>query len=278
MNERKNEITVGVVVVTAVLLLSLGIAWGKKTDLFLKRKRLAARFESVRGLENGDPVTVRGIHQGEVERLELQPDGVTVSFWIKKNTPVFADARVAVGDRDLMGGKQVFLDPGRGPEPLAAGSVLAGTVQFDMQEIVLTGGNLIARIDSLMIRVRSLSDPDRLNRMLQQAEGATGAARTLLQENRQAIHATVNQLETITQTLRNDSTAARLGHAIVRLDSTLSVVQRVAKTAETGDGTLKRLIQDPKLYERLLETSRNLDSLIADIKRNPRRYIHVSVF
>jgi ABC-type transporter Mla subunit MlaD len=85
MKERKAELIVGLVVTAGVLLLVLGVVWGKKASFFSDWSVRRIRFEDVRGLESGDPVMVRGISQGAVDDIRLQPGWVEVKIRIRKS-------------------------------------------------------------------------------------------------------------------------------------------------------------------------------------------------
>lgn len=61
-------------------------------------------------------------------------------------------------------------------------------------------------------------------------------------------------------------------------DATLNSVNSLIKKASDGDGSLARLLEDPKLYQNLSNTSRQLELLLQDLRLNPKRYVNVSVF
>jgi phospholipid/cholesterol/gamma-HCH transport system substrate-binding protein len=82
----------------------------------------------------------------------------------------------------------------------------------------------------------------------------------------------------MTRALHDDSTAYRFGNIVSRLDSTVLLVKQVALRMESQEGTVGKLLGDRQLYDRLLKTTAGLDSLITDIKANPKKYVHVSVF
>ncbi|MCY1379490.1 hypothetical protein D9M69_672150 [compost metagenome] len=45
-----------------------------------------------------------------------------------------------------------------------------------------------------------------------------------------------------------------------------------------GKGTLGMLLNDEEMYKNLTNASKNLDNLMIDLKANPKRYVHFSVF
>ena len=73
--------------------------------------------------------------------------------------------------------------------------------------------------------------------------------------------------------------------AITELKSTLQTagnamydLSQMLKKMENGDGSLAKLMNDKKLYQNIESTSRNLDLLLQDLRLNPKRYAHFSVF
>jgi phospholipid/cholesterol/gamma-HCH transport system substrate-binding protein len=86
-------------------------------------------------------------------------------------------------------------------------------------------------------------------------------------------------------TARTDSLAALLVSASNELrstarnaDSTFRQVRGIAASVERGEGTLGRLLQDTTLYLSLVETNLEVQTLLRDIRRNPRRYINLTIF
>jgi phospholipid/cholesterol/gamma-HCH transport system substrate-binding protein len=278
MKEKKEEMIVGLVVTLALLLLVLGVVWGKKTDFLSKRIRLTVHFENVKGLEKGDPVVIRGIAQGEVDDVDLGDDFAEVRLWINSKAKLWSDAQFLIEDRDLMGGKQILIEPGHGPESLNPEITISGNTRYDMLQVLVSGGRVISQIDSLLSRINDVAGSDRLKKVIKNFEDTSNEAKNILEDNRASIHATLKQMEGITRKFHEDSVAARVSKTFIQLDSTISSVRRLVLEAEKEDGTLKRLIKDKKLFERLVSTTSDLDSLIQDVKKHPSKYIHVSIF
>jgi phospholipid/cholesterol/gamma-HCH transport system substrate-binding protein len=278
MKERKAELIVGLVVTAGVLLLVLGVVWGKKASFFSNWSIRAVRFEDVRGLETGDPVVVRGISQGTVDDIRLRPGYVEVKLRVRRAVLLASDAAVFIEDRDLMGGKQVRIEPGTGAIPLPADAVLEGRIRADMLQTLASGGKVLSQVDSLVSRLVAIADIERMRAVMKNVENTSRQAQGILDDNRVALRSTLSQLEEMTRTLKQDSTAVRLGGTVTRLDSTIAAIQRVVRAAENENGTFNRMIRDRQLYDQLLVTSHDLDTLINDFKKNPQKYIRVSVF
>jgi len=75
-----------------------------------------------------------------------------------------------------------------------------------------------------------------------------------------------------------ERSAAGLERLTTRLDSLRATLQTVSSKVDRGDGSLGKLVNDPKLYEEAKQTVAELKALIADIKANPKKYVNVKVF
>jgi phospholipid/cholesterol/gamma-HCH transport system substrate-binding protein len=129
-------------------------------------------------------------------------------------------------------------------------------------------------------------------RNLEQTSEAAGQAALTMQrafaEVEQAIAG--GRLTTIVQnveraTSRSDSLVAILVGAshdlratAIRADSTFQQVSGIASAVERGEGTLGRLLRDTALYVNLVETNVEVQALLSDIRRNPRKYINLTIF
>jgi phospholipid/cholesterol/gamma-HCH transport system substrate-binding protein len=65
---------------------------------------------------------------------------------------------------------------------------------------------------------------------------------------------------------------------LARVDSTFANISEITARVQRGEGTLGMLIADSALYLRAAATMTQLDSLLADFRANPRRYINLSIF
>ena len=276
--ERKTEIVVGLVVTIALVILIMSIVWSKGKAFSFRRTVLIVQFDDVRGLEEGDPVLIRGVKQGEVERIELRPGFAEARMWIRSDVVLFSDFKVAVEMEELMGGRQIVIDPGTSGRPADPNQSVKGTSQGDAMELIVRADEVLSRADTLFQQVSALMDTDRFSRVFKNLEETTGQAKTMLAENRQGLRLAVERLEAMTRSLQQDSTATRLGAVVARLDTTAGLMKRVAQRLEREEGTLGKLLRDRELHDQLLKTTTDLDSLITDIKTNPKKYIHVSIF
>ncbi|HEX6536060.1 MAG TPA: MlaD family protein [Gemmatimonadaceae bacterium] len=113
-----------------------------------------------------------------------------------------------------------------------------------------------------------------LNRVA--AEQSKGLALTLA-----TLRRTVSAIDSVAldSTVRNlQATSGHLASLTGNLEQTTQRLDKVMAQVETGDGTMGKLLNDPSVYNDLHELLARLDSLTADIKARPKRYINVKVF
>ncbi|MCI1266343.1 MAG: MlaD family protein [Saprospiraceae bacterium] len=153
--------------------------------------------------------------------------------------------------------------------------------------------HIVNNLDATMRHLEQLSNQlntlislssKNINQSLQNIDQLT----TALAKNSNSIGASLNNIEGITKQLKDADAGKLVGNAnqavgtlnttIADGKKTLGELNNVLNQVQNGNGSLTKLIKDPSLYNNLDRTSKNLDLLLQDLRLNPKRYIHVSVF
>jgi phospholipid/cholesterol/gamma-HCH transport system substrate-binding protein len=79
-------------------------------------------------------------------------------------------------------------------------------------------------------------------------------------------------------TITTDIKQADIKHTISQLDTTIAKINTVINDVQTQQGTIGKLLYDTTLYQHIDATILSADSLITDIKKQPKKYINISVF
>ena len=95
-----------------------------------------------------------------------------------------------------------------------------------------------------------------------------------LAANSSNISATIKNVEAISDSLAN----ARLTETVNNMESITARFDRLMAELETGEGAASKIIYDEDVYANLKQATENLNRLLLDIKYNPNKYLHVSVF
>lgn len=276
MTEKKTEILVGLIVSLGIAIFVTGVIWGRGEEFMTSRYFLQVRFDDVQGLEKGDLVSVRGLNRGKVQSIELKEEYALVRLWLRDDVRLFSDFKVYIGSRELMGGKHVILIPGESGLPADMDRVHQGENGADIWRLMLTAGETLTRIDTLLNGLQTVMDNGRIAETLANLNETSGTARAVLLENRRQVRLTVNRLEHLSKRLHDDSTLAHLDRMVVNIDSTARMIRNLA--GRLDEGTLGLLINDRWLYDQLMQTCFSLDSLISDIQKNPKKYVKFSIF
>jgi phospholipid/cholesterol/gamma-HCH transport system substrate-binding protein len=140
----------------------------------------------------------------------------------------------------------------------------------------------------------TLAKSGQLEKTVQNFAETSAELKQAVRENREALKSTMDNFAAASRTARSLSTdreaqirkamddfssaAAKMDHLASRLDSLRAVISNVSAKVDRGEGTLGRLVNDDKLYDDLSTSVKSLRILVEDIKKNPKKYIHLSVF
>lgn len=295
---RRTEIQVGITVLAALGITLWGVTWLKEMSLSRKVRQWHVTFPQTGGLATSDEVQVNGLRKGNVADLHLAGDHVIVDLDLASDIVITRASTVAVRNVGLMGEKVVAVDLIMGGPAYTERDTITGVFEKGIPEVMAEVGGTIDRLNSLtdqMLRVASaLERNDNLDATMDNVRKTSEELRLAVTENRRAMRETIANLDAVSRTAKTLTTdrEAQIGRTIdsfersvseverltARLDSLRATVQTISGRVERGDGSLGKLVNDPVLYDDAKASVAELKALIADIKKNPRKYIHLSIF
>ncbi|MFL5605119.1 MAG: MlaD family protein [Gemmatimonadaceae bacterium] len=299
--KRRDEVLVGVFLTAAVAVLLLGTLWLVRGGLS-SGYPLYSKFAWGQNLKPGQPVLLAGVNVGAVNDVKLRDDGyldvllrVNNDVKVPKNSVasvkpigIFGDAAIALTPK---GPSRVYYAPGD-TVPVGPGETdiqaienkvdsIAGTVQQMTRtlnaELFASGGirdirRSLANAAALSANAAQLSQ--QLN--LIAAEQNRNLTMTMASFRRAA---TAIDSAKIDSTMKNFQTSsASLTHIAANLDQTSRRADNLIAGIERGDGNAGKLLKDTLLYRDLRGLVTQADSVLADLKKNPRKYINLSIF
>ncbi len=209
----KPEIKVGLAVMSALLLLYLSVAWIQRIQVFAPdQRRYVVLATSVNGLQVGDPVNVRGYASGQVEAIEPGKEAVRIGIAVDAAMPLPEGTRAEIQLKELMGGKQIELYPGQGPDRLPAGAEIPGAASLDFSTSFSEAGNLLSQLEG-----------QRLNRTLARFDTLGGVLLRLAQAVEPAeVEGLLADVRVVAAQARRLSSAAETQRLPQRADSLLA--------------------------------------------------------
>ncbi len=297
MDSKNIEFRVGVFVILALAIFVLAIVWIQGYRLKQDTYKLRVIFEEVGSLAEGDPVMVAGIRKGKVADLELVAGGVEAVIILSNDVVLKKDATITVKNIGLMGERFVAVRQGKSDERLDISQPFRGSYDTGIPEVMGMMGEMITELRNLVFALKnSVASDENLNKLsttVQNFEKLSGSISDYLTRNEGNFDKAAENFLAASKSLnklisgnakRVDSTIQRVDNISVRMETVISDLEQVSKTAREfadnlnqGDGTLQMMVDDRRLYDDLRKTADNLDDLIHDIRENPKKYIQLKV-
>jgi phospholipid/cholesterol/gamma-HCH transport system substrate-binding protein len=258
------------------------------------------------GIRRGDPVQMRGVNIGRVQRFKISKDNVVISLELEGEYKVPVDSHVELKSGGLLGGTVAEIVPGDSDKYVKNGDTLEGRA---VPGIFDAANRIAVQVEKVMGQVEKLMTDTTVKNIAATADNAqvaTRDVRRLVADLSTAVSEQRKQLATLEASLQRSSaglervtTGPELDRALKRLDTlgermdtVTASLNRSAQSVETvttrvahGEGSLGKLTSDDDLYRRLNETVTNmnqatvsLNQLVQDIQKNPRKYINLKVF
>lgn len=296
------EVKTAIIILGGILLFILGFTYLKSSSLFDSSKTFYAVYQDVSGLTPGTTVDVNGLSVGSIKDIRFL-DGrgnLVVTFTVAENFEFSKNSEVEVYDSGIIGGKNMRIIPVFDGSPLAqSGDTLVSTMKPGLTELVtqkLTPlqeklESLLNSADTVLVGMDDVMDADarenlrmgiaNFNVVMANLNSITRNLDRFMKRNEQSLDNSMEDIRKITTNLTEVSEelkSADLSKTINTLESTVSNLNGVISKMQTGDGSLAKLINDPALYSNLNKASSDLNLLLEDMRLNPKRYVHFSVF
>jgi len=130
MTKYSKETVVGIFVVIGLICIGyMTVKLGKVGFFGDNTYTLYAKFNTVTGLREGNPINMLGLQIGQVQKFTMDQENqvIKVEFKINKGIEIFDDAIASIKTEGLIGDKYVAIDPGGGGDLLADGGTITDT-------------------------------------------------------------------------------------------------------------------------------------------------------
>lgn len=277
------EVTVGAIVIVAVLVFIFGTMWlsGRSVG---SSNVVRIQFANVSGLKRASPVRISGVTVGKVERIEFVDVGkVLVTGSLPPKIRPRVDAEAQIVSVSLVGDYAVDFDPGRAAEALPPGRTIIGVMDPGLTGRAL---ELSERAESIMIGAQAIVNETtarQLKSTLTALEGTLKAAERTMQiygnpdvgptAELTKTMATFRQLSTrLDSTLiafRTDTISANLTAMTAALTSATGRLDTLLAGMNRGQGTLGKFVTDSGLYYDLRDISQGMKKLLDELAKHP---------
>ena len=290
----RDEILVGLLVTVAIIVAIVGSLWLARGGLS-KGYPLYAKFPWGAGLKQGQPVLLEGVSAGYVDNVDLHQDGTLVTtLRIQNNYKVPITSRATVIPNGIFGDMAVALTPSK-PDPRSykpGDTVPIGPSSPGIAELTSKADSVMRSVNSITTALQHELVGTGGIRDLRNTIGATNRLVTdfsaIANEQSRQLTATMASVRRATgaidpakvdSTLANfRTTSANLAELSGQIKETSGKLDAILAKVDSGPGSAAKLINDPGAYNDVRGLLQRMDSLLADIKKNPKRYINVKIF
>lgn len=308
----RNEYQIGIAVLVTFIVLILGINFLKGKTFFSGQKTYYAIYDDVTGMHESSYIYVNGMKAGHVVKISpmtRKNDKFLVELSVDKNIDIPKDSRLTLFSAGLMSGQALRIDLGKSETLLQTKDTMQGGIEKGLTDEIAPMGetlsSILKRIDTLtntlnrtineqakqniqltLTNINQISqrlnnvamnvdnlvskDKDKLDRIVSNVESIT---RNLV-DNNQAISNIISRFDNISSDIEKQN----IGSTLAKVKTSLESINSMLNKIEKGEGNIGMLLSDEGLYRNITSAAKDLDELILDLKKNPKKYIHVSVF
>jgi phospholipid/cholesterol/gamma-HCH transport system substrate-binding protein len=297
------EVKTAILVIGSILVFVWGYSFLRGRDLFNSYKTFYVIYNDVEGLSPSAPITLNGLVVGQVTGISFVDNTsgkLRIEMQVKTDFPISKTSYATLYEPGLLGGKQIAIVPDMKNSVLAENGdqLIAGLkpgmlsvvgdklspLQTKVESTVVSADSLLNNLnkvfdtrtqENLRVAIAEMSET------MKQFNEASHSLNAMVTGNKSKIDGVLTNANTASANLvklTDSLNQANLGQAVKKLEKSLANVDKIIADVEGGKGTLGKLMKDEAMYNNLNAASNELKQLLADIKNNPKRYIHFSVF
>ena len=297
------EVGVGILVILGTLMSIFSYNYLKGINLFENTRTFKIVYAKVDGLSPSNPVTLNGYKIGKVQKINFNPNDtkeLIVDVIIENDVKFSKTSKAELYETGLIGGKAIAIIPDYDNNVIAkSGDYLIGIVKPGLTDLVnqimpqiqLQLEAVMQKAEIVLSNVNSLFD-EKTKESLKSSIDEFGSLTNSLSETSENINdfikdnspnltTTINNLNATSLKMKdvsNSISEVDLNLILTNLDSTISNLNKITNKLNQGEGTVGKLLYDDRLFKNLDDATKNLEELIEDIKLNPKRYVHFSIF
>ncbi len=296
------EIRASIFVLSTIALFIFGFNYLKGSSLLDRQKTVYAVYDEVDGLLVGANVMINGLSIGNVTNLDFLPNStkIIVTLKVKDKIQFSKNSTATIYETGVLGGLAISINPiFNSSSTVKTGDTLRSSVRPGLTELINRQIEPLQRklestltsVDSIFSGASNVLDKNSQNNIKESLNILTSAINsinnsskliesTLADKNNQ-INNTLDNFEMISSNLSDITTEINnsgLSDILLNLENTVDGLSTIVENVNSNNSSLGKLINEDELYDNLSSSIENLNLLINDIKNNPKKYVHFSIF
>ncbi|MGK0414114.1 MAG: phospholipid/cholesterol/gamma-HCH transport system substrate-binding protein [Polaribacter sp.] len=299
------ELKTGIIVIIVIVAFVWGFNFLKGHDLLDGEARyFKVEYSKIGGLNKASSVTLNGLKVGKVNEITFNetPEKrgeLIVRFSVENDFEFSKKSVVKIYSPNPISGSSLAIIPNYEGEMAVSGDTLEG----EMEENLFTAigerldplqeklEKIMVSADTLFNGVNRILNQNTINNVNNSAEDIAiilhdfkktiKSVNILVLENQENLKATFDNTKNITDNFSkvSDSLASiNINQILAKADSAVDNFNQLSMKLNSGEGSIGKLINDEKLYDNIEAATKELEELLRDLKLNPKRYVHFSLF
>ena len=270
----------------------MGFSYLKSNDVFISDRIYYAIYDDVEGVSKGTPVTISGFNVGSVQDISFYNNSskLLLKFRVENDFNFSNQSIAQIYETGLIGGKALSIIPKNGNIIAKSGDTLSSSIAPGLTELVNDKlsplqekiESMVVSADSVLISLNSVLNTNAKTQIqstiknfsstIADLKNSAGLIDEMLNTNK-------NQIDNIISNVNNTSNGlSDLTLIIDNLSESSIGLEKIISQISSGDGSINKLIYDDNLINSLNAASRNINLLVEDLRLNPKRYVHFSLF
>jgi ABC-type transport system involved in resistance to organic solvents, periplasmic component len=296
------EVIIGLISVVSLLILYVGLNYLKGINLFKPSNHYYVLMPNVTDLQNSSPIYVDGFKVGVVSAIRYdfsspKTDHILVEMSLDKKMRLQTGSYVELKS-SLTAGAYLDLVLNKYVSSYChIGDTLAGIKNPGLMdkladEMLPQVENILPRLDSILMGIQHIVTHPALNQSLTHIDALTADLRKssaqlnsllsndvpVIMADLKAVSSNFNEVSENIRQIDFDKTVSTVETTVQSINSAVESLEEITRQANSSDNSLGLLLNDTSLYNYLDSTARNAAELLKDLKENPKKYVHFSVF
>jgi phospholipid/cholesterol/gamma-HCH transport system substrate-binding protein len=304
----RTEVKIGIIVLATIALVIFGINYLKGKNVLKRTDVYYTVFNDISGLKLSSSIFISGMKIGLINSIAFKKNDynqIVVALAINKGVVIPRNSIVELYSSDFLGNKALKIIPSKEKENARFGDTLSSHIQMDLfaslqSELVPfkdKAESAISSLDSLISSLNNVLDPamqKNLQHMVNNLEESTGSLAIqlgsggkleqtinnlavfsgVLNDNKEKLNSIFENMEEITDSVAKSN----IKNALLNMDRTFEQTQKLLSGINEGKGSLGLLTTSDSIYKNIQSATANLSTLLEDLEKNPKRYVHFSIF
>lgn len=286
------EFLIGAIGITALIVIYFLINFFKGIDLFKMGNTYFVKFNNISQLASSSPVYLNGFKAGNVREIHYDYSNVQniiVEIEVDKrlHIPLGSTAKITT---HMLGGADISIELANSNISITPGDTITGILDRGLageagEKIIPAINTIIPKVDSVLTALNTLlTNPD-VAASIDNVESLTSELTTTTRKlnamlSNEIPQITNRMIELEDNLLATTSQLKDIDYARLfgSLDTTLVNLQNITAALIEGEGTAGKLLNDTTLYHNLNRTTEAATALLENLRTNPKRYVHFSLF